>query len=118
MDTKFYIKRDKDNQIIAIAKEPLPDFTEAVDDSFPIFCALLGLNLNEILSQNEHIYSDIKMIRVLDDLIEILISKNIIKLTDLPEVAQQKLVERKKSRAEINELIPGNPEIDAGTIKL
>lgn len=48
--------------------------------------------------------SDIELIRVLDDLIELLINKKVIKFTDLPNEAQQKLLMRQTLRKKTNHL--------------
>ena len=45
--------------------------------------------------------SDIGIIRVLEDLIDLLIRKNIILFTELPEEAQTKIRERKRVRGKI-----------------
>lgn len=50
--------------------------------------------INRLLNQ-----SDADFIRVLEDLIDVLLDKHILLLTDLPEAAQQKLLKRKKMRA-------------------
>ncbi len=42
--------------------------------------------------------SDLDMIRVLEDLITVLIRKGVVRITDLPEAAQGKLVGRSKAR--------------------
>lgn len=42
--------------------------------------------------------SDLEMIRVLEDLIHLLIHKGVVRITDLPEAAQAKLMERSKAR--------------------
>jgi hypothetical protein len=42
--------------------------------------------------------SDLDMIRVLEDLITVLIRKGVVRITDLPEAAQSKLVGRSKAR--------------------
>ena len=42
--------------------------------------------------------SDLELIRVLEDLIELLCDKHIISFTELPETAQQKLGMRKQVR--------------------
>ena len=42
--------------------------------------------------------SDLDMIRVLEDLITVLIRKGVVRITDLPEAAQTKLVGRSKAR--------------------
>lgn len=48
--------------------------------------------------------SDQGMVRVLEDLIETLIAKNLIRFTDLPEAAQAKLLERRSLRRSVNAL--------------
>lgn len=48
--------------------------------------------------------SDQGMVRVLEDLIETLIAKNLIRFTDLPEAAQAKLLERRSLRSSVNAL--------------
>jgi len=45
--------------------------------------------------------SDLEMIRVYEDLIDILMAKRIILLTDFPQAAQEKIVKRKKLRASL-----------------
>ena len=42
--------------------------------------------------------SDIELIRVLDDLIDLLTDKHVFSFTDLPEAAQAKLLSRKNAR--------------------
>lgn len=48
--------------------------------------------------------SDQALIRVLEDLIETLVSRNLIHFTDLPEAAQTKLLERRSLRRSLNSL--------------
>jgi hypothetical protein len=48
--------------------------------------------------------SDQALIRVLEDLIETLVAKNVIHFTDLPEAAQTKLLERRSLRRSLNGL--------------
>lgn len=48
--------------------------------------------------------SDQGMVRVLEDLVETLIGKNLIRFTDLPEAAQAKLLERRTLRRSVNAL--------------
>jgi len=53
----------------------------------------------------EHQFSDLDsaFVRVLEDLIDTLIEKGVIRLTDLPLAAQQKLGERKHLRQRLND---------------
>jgi len=53
--------------------------------------------------------SDISIIRILEDLIDLLIHKNIILFTELPEAAQAKINERKRVRERIG---PDNLMVD------
>ena len=45
---------------------------------------------------------DVGFIRVLEDLIDALIEKGVLRLTDLPEAAQAKLTQRKGMRQRLN----------------
>ena len=42
--------------------------------------------------------SDLEVVRVLEDLIQVLIEKGVIQFTELPEPAQKKLLQRKRLR--------------------
>ena len=48
--------------------------------------------------------SDQALVRVLEDLIDTLIGKNLIQFTDLPDAAQAKLLERRTLRNSVNAL--------------
>ena len=57
---------------------------------------------------------DADFIRVLEDLVEVLIDKGVINLTDLPPEAQQKLSERRVARRRLRDaldLIQGDDDI-------
>jgi hypothetical protein len=41
---------------------------------------------------------DASLVRVLEDLVDVLISRNVIRITDLPPEAQKKLFQRKRFR--------------------
>jgi hypothetical protein len=48
--------------------------------------------------------SDLEMIRVYEDLVDLLVSKNLVLLTDLPLPAQEKLLRRKRLRTMLSPL--------------
>jgi hypothetical protein len=57
--------------------------------------------------------SDTAIARVLEDLIDILITRGVIQFTDLPEAAQGKLLSRRQTRAMLKDslqLLPGEGE--------
>ena len=56
--------------------------------------------------------SDTSLVRVLEDLIDVLITRGVIQFTDLPEAAQAKLLERRETRASLSnrlQLLPTDP---------
>jgi hypothetical protein len=59
--------------------------------------------------------TDTSLVRVLEDLIDVLITRGVIQFTDLPEAAQAKLLERRETRASlINplQLLPADDDSD------
>ncbi len=46
--------------------------------------------------------TDTSLVRVLEDLIDVLITRGVIQFTDLPEPAQAKLLERRETRASLS----------------
>lgn len=59
--------------------------------------------------------SDTSLVRVLEDLIDVLINRGVIQFTDLPEAAQTKLLERRETRASLTkrlQLLPTDPNDD------
>lgn len=90
-----YIQRNEDGKIIALT------FTEGASSEF------LPVEHPEILrflasqgdtSSLEMMLDDLKLIRVIEDLIDILISKNIIIFSELPLPVQQKILLKKGRR--------------------
>jgi hypothetical protein len=59
--------------------------------------------------------TDTGLARVLEDLIDVLITRGVIQFTDLPDAAQSKLLERRETRASLTnrlQLLPMNGEND------
>jgi predicted nucleic acid-binding protein len=98
----LYVKRDDSGAIIALTREPDNGHMEKV--------SLLDDEVTQFLQQSGEIdsmvnllaLSDNSMVRVIEDLIDLLISKNIILFTDLPEQAQKKIEARRKARRNLN----------------
>ena len=105
----LYIERDDDGNIIALHENPEQDANEQKTIMDEEILAFLNKSVDtdpwvQLLS-----LSDIGIIRILEDLIDLLIRKNIILLTDLPEEAQAKIRERKRVREKIG---PDNLMVD------
>ncbi len=46
--------------------------------------------------------SDLAMVRVVEDVVDMLIERNLLRFTDLPDSVQEKLLQRRSLRASIN----------------
>lgn len=94
----LYIERNTDGTIVAIHQTPTAKTTEQK--------SLLDEEVLEFLGKEGRLdswvkllsLSDVSIIRVLEDLIDLLVKKNVIMMTELPEEARDKLGERKRVR--------------------
>ncbi len=98
----LYVERGEDKTIIAIHNSPQSKTNEQKSIMDEEVLSFLDSSLNTDPWKHLLTITDIGVIRVLEDLIDILVSKNIIMLTDLPDEARQKISERKKVRQEID----------------
>lgn len=95
-----FAQRDNLGRIIALFGEPQVDADEEIEASHEeVLAFLLSGNQGQTEAKNCLSNTDDEMIRVVEDVIDLLIKKNLILLTDLPPAAQQKLVLRKRLRA-------------------
>lgn len=99
----LYIERSEDGSIAAIHRVKSKRATEekpALDPEVLEFLKDSGASesLKEILAA-----SDSDIIRVVEDLVDLLIHKKIIIATDLPQAAQEKLRGRKSVRESMHE---------------
>ena len=103
-----YVYRNPDRKIIGLSDEAPNAGAEELELSDP--------EVQEFLqhAKNELSLSDADTIRVIEDLVDVLIQKKLILLTDLPVPAQQKLTERQRIRNELNVL--DNLMVDEGDI--
>ncbi|MGQ0709687.1 MAG: hypothetical protein ACT4NV_08045 [Rhodoferax sp.] len=94
-----YVLRDARGVITTVlAQAPEHGPVEFVAGDAPELLAFLGLSGREDFSR-----LDQDFIRVIEDLLDLLIHKNIIRLTDLPPEAQHKLLSRKGARERIRD---------------
>ena len=98
----LYVERNKNGEIIALHIKPGPKSHEQKSIMDEEILQFLNKNVDtdpwiQLLS-----LSDIGIIRILEDLIDLLIRKNIILFTELPEEAQAKINERKRVREKLD----------------
>lgn len=98
----MYIRRDTEGKILAVSRE-------AVDgDGWSAAGAedtdLLAFGRDIIEGTNPMGATDLGLVRVLEDLIELLVERSLIRFTDLPAPAQRKLMERRGAREAMQHL--------------
>ena len=98
----LYVKRDTDGSIISITRQATSDSDEVVQANDEEVIEFIFSNSSTELSKNYLSHTDAEMIRIVEDLVELLIGKNLIMLTDLPEAAQDKILARKQIRSKFN----------------
>lgn len=91
-----YVARGADGRIVAIAAEATAGIPEPIAADEPELLEFLGGISEEVAG--DFARSDLAFIRVVEDLIDTLIHKNLLRFTDLPEAARQKLQERRSLR--------------------
>ncbi|WP_163557311.1 tryptophan synthase subunit beta like protein [Halomonas sp. NO4] len=110
----MYVKRNEQGQIVQAAREPSGDCREFVPPCAPDLQAFMaeddefeGVDLSK---------TDLGFIRVLEDLLDVLMDKGVISFTDLPEPAQQKVMERQSLRRRLNSVELLQSDEDGGGI--
>jgi hypothetical protein len=83
---KLYVLRDDAGRILGLSDTPEPGATQAALDDPDIQSFLGSLDLD--------------LVRVLEDVIDLLIARGVFRFTDLPETARHKLMFRKSLRSQ------------------
>ena len=92
-----YIRRSAEGKIVALMSEPALDAQEFLPGNDPAVCAFVGVEP----AANQFAGLDSEFIRVMEDLIDVLMEKGLLRMTDLPAPAQRKLLARKDMRRRI-----------------
>jgi hypothetical protein len=93
-----FVKRDEQGRVIAVSLAPEPGCDEEMAwDS----AALAAFRLPAIPASTLDA-SDQGLVRVLEDLVELLVDKGVILFTELPDSAQQKIMHRHALRSELS----------------
>lgn len=87
-----YVTRNAEGQLESLHRQATEAASEFLDDRHPEVMAFLG--------HDEPGFSrlDADFVRVIEDLVDVLLTKNILNITDLPAEAQAKLFARKSFR--------------------
>ncbi|AGZ32995.1 tryptophan synthase subunit beta [Pseudomonas sp. SWI6] len=99
----FYVQRDSEGELLRVEAAPFEGFAEILPaDHAEIQEWFADDVVENSLKQLKQ--SDLDMIRVLEDLIEVLTTKGVISITDLPVGAQAKLLNRSTARRALGSL--------------
>lgn len=98
-----FVSRDESGRVASLHRDQSPEAQEYLPPGHPEVMEFTGAGASA-LERPDMLHSDLEMIRVYEDLIDILISKRIVVLTDFPTAAQEKLVRRKRLRSSLSTL--------------
>jgi len=95
-----YVTRNKQGLITSVSLAPTDGSTEVLASSPELieFMDMMGMEQGTLQQ------SDLRLVRVLEDLIDLLIDRDVIRFTDLPPPAQEKLMERRSLRQSLGAL--------------
>lgn len=92
-----YVLKNQQGKIIAASiEQPLVEGWMLIENNHPDYIAFLESELSLHTAFRE---SDIQLARVLEDLVNILIERNLIQFTDFPNAAQKRLNDRQSMRS-------------------
>ncbi|MBM7059118.1 tryptophan synthase subunit beta [Pseudomonas sp. UL073] len=99
-----YVQRDGQGRLLRVEKEPF----DGMNDTLAVQSEELDAWINARLEVNSKLdllqQSDLEMVRVLEDVVNLLVERGVISFTDLPEAARIKLDQRAVARAELEGL--------------
>ena len=99
----LYVQRDMQGQLVRVEAADFPGRTETLPaDDQEVLAWYSNQSVETSLLHLKQ--SDLDMIRVLEDLIDVLTTKGVISITDLPPGAQAKLLNRNSARAALGGL--------------
>lgn len=93
----LYAKLNQDGDIIDVATTQSDDYKLLVAPNDPVVAALLETKFKSTEANTQDLLSssDNDMMRIIEDLIDLLSEKRVIQFTELPMAAQKKLLSRK-----------------------
>lgn len=110
-----FVKRDPSGRVVAVSEQATADIREWIEAEAPSLADYIRTLAPRPPAQTRQAleHSDLGLIRVIEDLIDTLLAKDVIRFTDLPVAAQNRLLERRNLRASMNALKLLDSERDA-----
>ncbi len=108
-----FIKRNQAGDIEAVTRAHSGDTPEVADPTSPEIVTFLFDGLSQDNAGESWITADLSLARVVEDVVDALIKKKLLEITDFPIPAQQKLISRRGKRndyAYLTELFPAGED--------
>ena len=118
-DAPLMCLRDAEGRIVTLTRQALGGEQINMNNlqAVSISDAEVEVFIQDVSSQTDTLkLSDSGLIRVLEDLIDVLINRGIFQFTDLPKTAQMKLIERRQTRASLGNRLPPLLDDDSGLL--
>jgi hypothetical protein len=109
-----FVSRDEDGQIVALYRSPSNGVQEELAPDDPEVVQFLAAGGSSESLKWELFVSDLLMGRLIEDVIDALVERNVISFTDLPAGAQRKLIRRRTIRDRLQ--TPGTILSDEGGV--
>ena len=98
-----FVKRDAAGRVMSLHREQDSQDLQYLPLDHPdVLGFLQPIGERRSQGRGELLKSDLEMIRVYEDLTDILLSKNVVVLTDFPQAAQEKMMRRKRLRSSLS----------------
>ncbi|QPL47198.1 tryptophan synthase subunit beta like protein [Halomonas sp. A40-4] len=97
----MYVNRDKQGEISQVSRTVSEHCKEYVSPESAELQRFINAETHEAALLRQ---SDMEFVRVLEDVITLLMDRGIIRFTDLPEKAQEKLLDRQSLRKRVNDV--------------
>ncbi|MBD9484677.1 tryptophan synthase subunit beta [Pseudomonas sp. PDM14] len=98
-----YVQRDEKGRVLRVEKEPFDSMTHSMPAADPeVQSWLASRSLHEHLMSLQH--SDLELVRVIEDLVGVLVDRGVMRYTDLPDAARNKLQQRAQARVQVEGL--------------
>ncbi len=96
-----YVVRDGEGNVRAVFDSPVDGAEEVAPDD-PDLGVFINQNAQTGMVLDEWVQSDLELVRVVEDLVEVLIDKGVFMFNELPGGAQRKLNTRRGRRKEMD----------------
>lgn len=104
-----FVQRDQQGRLLRVEEQPFEGMDGSLSEQCPELHSWLEARLEVKRKLDELNASDREVVRVFEDVINLLVEQGVIRYKDLPEPARRKLDQRALVRAEIEGLVDHPP---------